>query len=192
MGCQQLYFWQDNLILRAHRGDSELGPYNLAVRCMSYGILLAVYASSAALPWLTREATAGRLAPAVRRLIPPLFAPAALAVGLAWPWAADILGIFGTEFRVAAPSLRWLLLAVLCVYVGAPCLTGVVALGKSGSVLAIAATALATNLALNLAWVPAQGAVGAARATCLTEATVAALAAIVVMRSSSPWSRPAR
>lgn len=185
--CQQLYFWQDNLILRANQGDTELGPYNLAVRCMSYAILLSVYASSAALPWLTRQAAQGRLPQAVGRLVPPLLTPAALGVALAWPWAEEILGLFGEQFRVAAPSLRWLLLAALCVYVGAPCLTGVVAMGRSGMVLAIAGAALLFNLVLNLAWVPAEGALGAARATCLTEAAVAALASFVVMGSPSSW-----
>ena len=189
--CQQLYFWQDNLVLRAYHGDSELGPYNLAVRCMSYGILLAVYASAAALPWLTRQASHGGVLQALRRLIPPLFIPAGIAVALAWPWTESILAVFGADFRVAGPSLRWLLLAILCVSVGAPCLTGVVAMGHSNAVLGIAVSALVVNLAFNLLWVPSHGALGAARATCLTELVVALLSlATVLIRSRSKPAVP--
>lgn len=194
--CQQLYFWQDNFFLRSYWDDATLGPYNLAVRCMSYGILLAVYASSAAMPWLTREQHAGHLGDALARIAIPLLALAAFCVGLAWPHTESILGLFGEDFRVAGPSLRWLLLAALTVYLGAPWLTGVVALGRGRSVLGIAALALLVNLVGNLAWVPTEAGLGAARATFLTELSVALMACwelrragISVLGRSQPLAR---
>lgn len=181
--CQQMYFYIDNLFVRALEGQAAVGHYNLAVRFLSYGIMLAVFATLAALPWFTREHKEGRLGPAVARLAQPLFALAGLATGLATPWSADLLALFGEEFRVAASSLNWLLLACLAVYVGAAFLTAVVAMGRTRAVLVIAASGLALNLAGNAWLVPRLGIEGAAIATLATEVLVAVSAAIVLLRA---------
>lgn len=183
--CQQAYFWIDNLFVRPLAGDVELGRYNLVVRLMSFGIMAAVYATLAALPWLTREQRAGRLGPASARLAQPMLALAGLATGLAWPWCEWILSFFGEgdAFVPAAPSLRWLLLATLVVYVGAVLVTGVVAVGRPRAVLAISATGLAVNVVGNALLVPGMGSEGAAIATLATELAVALSAAVVLARA---------
>ncbi|MCP3914610.1 MAG: oligosaccharide flippase family protein [bacterium] len=181
--CQQAYFYIDNLFVRAIEGEELVGHYNLAVRVMSYGIMLAVYAPLAALPWLTREYAAGRLGPAVTRLAQPMFALAGLGTGLLWRFCEPLLGLFGENFVDAGPSLRWLLGATLGVYVGASLLTGVVAAGRGSSVLGISACALALNLAGNTWLVPRHGIEGAAIATFATEIFVAASAALVLTRA---------
>jgi len=181
--CQHLYFYVDNLFVRWIEGEEALGHYNLAVRVMSYGIMLAVYAPLAALPWLTREHAAGRLGPSVTRLAQPMFALAGLGTGLVWRYCEPLLGLFGDGFVVAGPSLRWLLCATLAVYVGAALLTGVVAAGRGTSVLWISLAALALNLAGNAWLVPARGIEGAAMATFATEVMVAVLAAVVLVRN---------
>jgi len=178
--CQQTYFYVDNLFIRAIVGEAELGPYNVAVRVMSYGIMIAVYASLAALPWLTREHAAGRLAAATEHLVQPLVALAALGVGLLWPWCEELLALFGAEFAAAAGSLRFLLCAALAVYVGAGAMSAIVAAGRSRTLLWIAVLGLAVNLAGNAWLVPRQGARGAAVATLATEVTVALAGALVV------------
>lgn len=188
--CQQTYFYVDNLFVRAMVGEEALGHYNVAVRFMSYGIMVAVFAPLAALPWLTREHERGALGGAVERLTQPLFALAGLGIGLLWPWSARLLGLFGAGFVEAAPSLHWLLLACLTVYLGASFLTGVVATGRSHAVLWIAVAGLATNLAGNAWLVPRRGSTGAAIATLATEICVAAAAGFVLARGgSSPFSR---
>jgi len=181
--CQQTYFYVDNLFVRALEGQATLGYYNVAVRIMSYGIMVAVFASLAALPWLTRERDAGRLGAAAGRLARPMFALAGLGTGLLWPWCEELLALFGPGFSSAGPSLRWLLLATLAVYVGAVLLTAVVASGRSGAVLKIALAGLAVNLAGNALLVPNLGMEGAAMATFATELTVAFAAAATLRRA---------
>jgi O-antigen/teichoic acid export membrane protein len=183
--CQQTYFYVDNVFVRALEGEEALGHYNVAVRIMSWSIMAAVYASLAALPWLTRAHRAGGLGPALARLAQPTFALAGLGTGLLWPFAGSLLGLFGADFASAAPALRWLLLAALTVDVGAALLTGVVAAGRSRAVLAIAALGLGVNLAGNALLVPRSGISGAALATFATEATVAFGALVVLARAGS-------
>lgn len=171
--CQQAYFYVDNLFVRAIEGEEPLGHYNVGVRVMSYAIMVAVYASMAALPWFAREHAAGRLGPAVARLARPLFALAGLGAGLCFPWTRELLGLFGPGFEQAAASLQWLLGAATVVYVGSALLTAVIATGGTRAVLAVAATGLGVNLVGNALLVPRLGIDGAALATFVTEAAVA-------------------
>jgi len=191
--CQQTYFYVDNLFIRALVGSEQLGYYNVAVRFMSYAIMVAVYAPLAALPWLTREHAAGRLAPASARLAQPLFALAGLIAGLMWEWCDELLALFGSEFVAATTSLRYLSLASLTVYAGASLLTSVVAAGRSNAVLWVALTGLAVNLVGNALLVPRLGIEGAALATWATEGSVVLGAAFALARanvaltSAYPW-----
>ncbi|MDA1267093.1 MAG: MATE family efflux transporter, partial [Planctomycetota bacterium] len=182
--CQQLYFWIDNLFVRAWNGEAWLGRYNLAVRVMSFGIMAGVYASLAALPWLTRQHMQGRLAAALVRLTQPVLAVAGLGAGLLWPYAADVLELIGGDphFGLAEHALHWLLLATASVYLGAPLLGGVVATGASRAVLAISVCALVVNLVGNTWLVPTHGIEGAAIATFATEVMVAAGALVALAR----------
>lgn len=181
--CQQAYFYVDNLFVRAICGDKPLGQYNIGVRVMSYSIMVALYATQAAMPWLAREHRKGELAAAVARLTQPLFALAGLGAGLLWPWSAEVLALFKPEFASAGASLRWLLFATATIYAGAGLMTALVAAGKTRSILAIAALGLATNLVANTFLVPSLGIEGAGIATFLTEAVVALSAAIALARA---------
>jgi O-antigen/teichoic acid export membrane protein len=180
--CQQGYFYVDNLFVRPICGDEELGRYNTGVRVMSYGIMVAIYATQAALPWFARAHQRGELVEAVLRITRPLFAAGAFALGLAWPWAGEILAIFKPDFASAAPSLRWLLGATAMVYLGAGLMTGLVAAGARRAIFVIAALALAVNLAANGVLVPRLGIEGAAIATFATELFVAACATVALAR----------
>ncbi|MBL8861586.1 MAG: oligosaccharide flippase family protein [Planctomycetes bacterium] len=182
---QQAYFYADNLFIRALRGTAELGAYNLGVRILSMAIMVALYASQAALPWLAREHAVGRLGAAAARLGQPLFAAAGLAAGLAAPFAGSILGIFGEHARVAGPSLAWLCGAVAVIHAGAVLTTALVAAGRARSMLWIAASALALNLLGNALLVPPFGIEGAAAATLATELLVALLAALALRRAQA-------
>lgn len=193
--CQQTYFYVDNLFIRAQLGETPLGHYNIAMRVMSYAIMVAVFAPLAALPWLTREAGKGQLGRALTDLSQPLFALAGLGTGLVWPFCEPLLALFGDDFVAAAPSLRWLLFACAAVYLGAPWLTGVVASGRSASVLAVALVGLAFNLVANSLWIPRHGIEGAAAATFGTEIVVAAGALFSLARAGAalplhrrPWA----
>ncbi|MDP6838024.1 MAG: oligosaccharide flippase family protein [Planctomycetota bacterium] len=180
--CQQTYFYIDNLFVRALVGEAAVGHYNIAVRLMSWAIMVAVFATLAALPWLTREHRAGRLGVATARLAQPLFAVAGLATGIAMVFRTEVLALFGPEFPSAAGALAWLLPASALVYAGSALLTAVVATGQTKAVLAIAASALLVNLAGNALLVPDQGITGAALATCATELVVVLGAALALKR----------
>jgi O-antigen/teichoic acid export membrane protein len=169
---QQAYFWADNVFVRTIRGEEELGRYNVGVRVMAMTIMVALFASQAALPWLAREHAAGRLSQAVAKLSQPLFALACVGAGALWPWTERILAIFGREFSSAGGSLRWLLGATAIIYAGSGLMTALVAAGRMRSILAIAAVGLAANLVANTLLVPTMGIDGAGAATLATEAVV--------------------
>jgi O-antigen/teichoic acid export membrane protein len=179
---QQAYFWADNVFVRAICGAQPLGGYNVGVRVMSMSIMVALYASQAALPWLAREHAAGRLSEAVKKLSQPLFALAGLGAGLLGPWAERVLSIFGKDYASAGASLRWLLGATAVIYAGSGLMTALVAAGRTRSILAIAAVGLAANLAANTLLVPTKGIEGAGIATLLTEAIVTLGATVALAR----------
>lgn len=189
--CQQAYFYVDNLFVLPICGAEETGRYNTGVRVMSYGIMVAIYATQVSLPWFARAHQRREMHHAVNRLVPPLFAAACAVLGLAWPWADEILALFHPSFASAAPSLRWLLLATAVVYAGSGLMTALVAAGARKSILVIAVVALALNLATNALLVPREGITGAGIATFATELCVVAGAAIALARvGASPFREP--
>lgn len=178
----QTYFYVDNVFIRELRGEDELGPYNIAVRVLSYCIMIAQYASLTLLPWLRRRHVDGQLGSALGRLGPPLFALAGLGAGLLFPWTRELLELFRPGFGIAATSLRWLLLAVVAIYAGSTLLTAVVALGLNRQRLWISSGGLALNIAANFWAVPKYGIAGAGATTFATELFVAIAAACVLAR----------
>lgn len=184
--AQQAYFYIDNLFVRHLSGEVELGHYNAGVRLLSFGIMIAQYASLAALPWFARRHAEGQLGPAVARLGQPLFFGAACLSGLVIPHASGLLAfIFGAPFASAGPSMAWLFGAMAVIYFGALHLTAVVASGRTAVVSAITFCALAMNIAGNAYLVPRLGIEGAAIATVATESLVAILAAIALARAGA-------
>jgi O-antigen/teichoic acid export membrane protein len=181
--CQQTYFYVDNLFIRLLIGDVEVGHYNVGMRMMSLAIMAGVYAALVSLPWFKSEYSAGALGPAVARLGQPMFAIAGLVLGLLTPWSAPLMRLFGEEFESASVSLRWLLGAAALVYVGAMFMTALVATGRTGLVLAVAAAGLLVNLAGNSWLVPIMGIDGAAISTFATEGIVVLGAALALLRT---------
>lgn len=182
--AQQAYFHVDNLFVRPLAGAEQLGLYNAGVRLMSFGIMVVQYAGLAALPWLARLHAEGRLAVGLARLGQPLFVLACAGAGLALPLADRVLALlFGPDFSAGGGALAWLLGALCMIYLGALHLTAVVAVGRTGAVLAITAVALAANLVGNAWAVPRFGIEGAAATTLLTEGLVAAGALVVLARA---------
>lgn len=189
--CAQTYFYVDNVFIRVWQGDEQLGYYNVAVRAMSWSIMIAIYVSSTALPWFRREHVAGRLGPAISRVTPPLFALASFGAGLAVPWTYELLELFQPGFGAASAALRWLLCASIAVYAGAMLLTAVVALGDNRAVLWISAVGLVLNVAANFVVIPRLGIEGAGLTTFATEMFVALAAAVTLWRRNvllgAPW-----
>ncbi len=181
--CAQTYFYVDNLFVRAMVGEEALGHYNVAVRFMSWTIMLAQYVTYTALPWLTQRHAAGALGPALGRLGPPLLALAGLACGLLVPWTSPLLEIFREGFGAAGPSLCWLFAATVAIYAGAMFATAVVATGNMVAMLWIAAAGVVLNALGNALAVPAMGIEGAGLVTFLTEVFVALASLAVLLRA---------
>ncbi len=178
----QTYFYVDNLFIRELRGEEELGPYNIAVRVLSYCIMIAQYASLTLLPWLRRQHLGREMGATLASVGPPLFALAGLGAGLLFPWTYELLELFRPGFGVAASSLKWLLGAVVAIYAGSTLLTAVVALGLNRARLWISAGGLALNVLANFWAVPRYGLAGAGATTFATELFVAISAACVLAR----------
>jgi O-antigen/teichoic acid export membrane protein len=188
----QAYFYLDNLFVRGICGEVETGRYNAAARIMTFLVMVAAHATTAALPWLTRRRSGGDLGAATDRLGLPLFSGACVVLGALWPWSDRILaGLFGEEFASAGDSLRWLLVGAAIIHAGAGWLTAVIASGAMRTVLAITATAVAVNLLGNAWLVPGRGIEGAAIATVGTELLVAGGALLALHRGGArPLARP--
>lgn len=181
--CQQLYFHVDNVFVRASEGDTVVGHYGVAVRIMSLAIMGGVFAATAAQPWLSRAHMRGHLLGATLRLTGLSALLGATVVGCAYPFRAEILGLFGEEFQTAERALGWLLAGGFAVHVGAPLLTAVVAAGRGRSVLVAAATGLTLNIAGNAWLVPTYGMEGAAIATFATESWIVAASLGALVRA---------
>jgi O-antigen/teichoic acid export membrane protein len=180
--CAQTYFYVDNLFVRAIEGPEAVGVYNIGVRILGFSIMVALFASMAALPWFTREHAEQRLGEAIARLAQPLFALAGLGAGVLFPWCEELLGLFGPDFVAGGPSLRWLLSAVCVIYLGAALMTAVVSTGRTRSMLTITSSGLLLNLVGNALLVPRLGIEGAAIATLATEAAVVIGATLALAR----------
>ena len=184
--CQQTYHHTDIFLIRSFLGDEALGLYGIAFRFLSVGIMVALFATTAALPLLSRAHRAGTLAKEHARYARPLALGAGLACGLALPWCAEILGIFGQEFKDAAGAMRWMLLSCVAIHFGALQMTSLVACGRTQLVLRVAALALAVNLGLNIWLLPTHGIEGAAIARAGTELLVAGCARLALTRCGVP------
>lgn len=183
---QQAYFYIDNLFVRPLAGEELLGHYNAGVRLMSFSIMIAQYASLAALPWFARRWADGELGPALAKLGQPLFLGAAVVSGLAVPHAAWLLEtLFKPSFVDAATSLSLLLFAMAVIYFGSLHLTAVIATGRTRTASWITVGALGINVALNALLVPRHGIDGAALATVVTEGAVAVFAAVALWRAGA-------
>lgn len=184
--CAMLYFYVDGLFVRALEGDESLGLYNAAVRLFSFLIMAAQLASATALPVFVREHAGGDLARRLADLGQPLFLAACLGCGLGVPFTAPLLELaFGDEFGAAGPSLAWLLGAAAVVHAGAVFVTSLIAVGAVRAFLAIAASGLVLNVALNAWLVPARSIEGAAIATLATEAWVLVLSVLCLARAGA-------
>lgn len=183
---QQAYFYVDNLFVRPVAGEELLGHYNAGVRLMSFSIMIAQYASLAALPWFARRFAAGDLGASLARLGQPLFLGAAVVSGAAVPHAEWLLTqLFRPSFADAARSLALLLFAMAIIYFGALHLTAVIATGRTAAASRITVAALALNVLGNALLVPRYGIDGAAAATVFTEGAVAVFAAFALHRAGA-------
>lgn len=190
---QALYFHADVFIVRAIRGETELGIYSAAYRPVNLLIAMAGMATAPLLPVFTAVVSRSRsryrtlaLASSAQSLAIGLAAAAAGAV-----LAPDALGVlYGGRYVDGAESatgaLRWLVLAFSAACLGAPALPALLAAGRERTLVKLGMAGLALNVAGNLALVPSCGFEAAAATTAATEALVAAGALRALRRPAGP------
>lgn len=112
------------------------------------------------------EETRRRLTPRVARAALWLSIPAAAAVAAAAPWV--IPALYGDAFRGSVLPLQVMLPGVVLWNVSRTLSSDLAGRGRPGVPSAIDAAGLLVNVALNLAWIPSMGIVGAALATTVS------------------------
>jgi|GEM_PF-3478884 len=185
--------WLDVLLVGVFRDPREVGIYGSCARLATVVILVhesvgPVFAARLSQLHAERDPAAiGRL----YRLTGRWSLWSALVIGwLLVLWRREILGLFGGEFVEGARVLGVLVLGRVLLASSGMCARLLALTGRQRSNLRNAALMLVTNAALDVLWIPAHGALGAAAATCTSIALGKLLQVIEVWAFYRilPWS----
>lgn len=178
-----LFFQVDAVMLEAMRGPKEVGWYRAPVlilegltlvpRILGYALIptmAALHAASpAAVTELYRRGSKYLLLAGL-----PIGAFAVLAVG------PLIQLLFGSDYGPSVPAARILIATAAFMFLSNFGETTLACVNRWGAIVVVSTLCLALNVGLNLAWIPGQGYLGAARATLLTEGSYFALTALAL------------
>lgn len=163
-----LYMKLDLVMIAVLAGEREAGMYAAALRISEIGYVLPVALASSALPRLLKLKEAGGAAYA-RGAQAFYDINAAMAYAVVVPivlFAQTIIEIaYGAEYADAGPVLRWHACAAVFVFLGVARSQLWVSEGRYALGLCTTLAGAACNVGLNLWWIPAHGALGAAWAT---------------------------
>lgn len=175
----------DFIMLERMASIESVGLYGAAYRVTSMLEKFPLFVMSTLYPIMSRLAVDDRLrlrqvyTRALWRFAAIGIILAALVAAVA-PWL--LATVFGEPYRAAAPALRWLVVASICLYLA---MTGgnlLIASGRAtDNVIALAAGA-AANVGLNFLLIPTRGIAGAALATAVSFAIVLVITIVAVER----------
>jgi O-antigen/teichoic acid export membrane protein len=187
-----LLFRVDAVILSVMASTAAVGRYGAAYRIFesTWFVTVALFGAFSAMFTYLDHTTEPTLHSVLERAMKVSFVtlvPCAVAFGLCAPQIVD--AVFGDDLAGAVAPLRILAPAVVLLGVGAMGTTFLMARRRARPVLWISLAAVALNVALNVALIPALGARGSAIAMLVTEAGIAAVALRVVHREMGglPW-----
>ena len=166
-----MLFRIDIVMLSVMKGDVETGLYGAAYRIMESLLFISTAVNSASLPAMSRvlAATPAEIEGIFQRSFRWLvWLGLPMAVGLTLV-AEPIMGLFGAQFKGAAPCLQVLAWALLLMFVNRFTGTLLTAAGWQRLLVKICAVALVANVLLNLLLIPKFGRMGAAWVTLLCE-----------------------
>lgn len=179
--AQTAYFHVDVLIVRALRGEAELGAYAAAFRPVNILLMLPSLLLTPVLPVLARRVGEGpdAFARDVRGATVLFGGIGAAAAALGAVLAPDLLTVlYGDTYAAgdlsAVDALRWMCAALFVVFLGAPVVVGLLAAGRERDLLRVSLWGLAVNVVANAILVPRFGFTAAALTTLLTEGVVVA------------------
>jgi len=167
-----IYMKSDQVMLEWLRGSEDVGQYSVAVRVAESLYFLPVVLASTFMPRIARGTGLFQTDAALRRLYQSAWL---LGIGMA---ATTILilpalipWIFGNQFRPAQEVLAWLGPAAFAVSTGCASGTWLNSHNRTALIAIRSIIGAATNIALNIALIPEQGASGAAIATSISQIT---------------------
>jgi O-antigen/teichoic acid export membrane protein len=184
-----LYLRVDVLLLGWLADSAAVGRYFTAARVLEASYGLPHLLMLAMLPRLVRAAA---FAPLFRRaalVFLGLGTAAAAALTVVAPWLLPRL--YPEEGAAIAGLVVALAPAAIAVFLGFLATQSLAVLGRARTWLGLALAGLVLNLALDLALIPAYGALGAAWATVATELAVAVPAVVACLRAAAARSASA-
>jgi O-antigen/teichoic acid export membrane protein len=190
-----LSFRLDIVLLKGLRSDNEVGLYFAAFRVTEAMLVLPAVLTGALYPVLSRLDGAGdrasfsRACAEATRWLAVAGIGAALAVGGAAPLVIRLIA--GPGYEGAVEYLRWLLPSFVLICIQCVGLIALNAAGRQRSSAGVMLIAAVVKVGLNLALIPAYGALGACFGSVVTSAIITVHLAIIVRRSypAAAWLR---
>jgi O-antigen/teichoic acid export membrane protein len=178
-----LIFQVDALLLEHLRGPREVGYYRAPTQILEGLLLVPRVLGFALIPTMAAlyKTAPGAVTSLYRRgckylLLAglPIAAFGALTADRFIPW------LFGPSFEPSVVLTRWLLPAAAFMFLSNFAETALACVDRWRTIVIASSLALVLNVALNLAWIPHLGALGAARATLVTEAAYFAMTTLAM------------
>lgn len=167
----QVIFNADAFIIRALRGEDELGLYAAPYSIAGYTLILGGAVISAAYPRISAHShsslSVGTLVKDLSAVMGVLAVP--LSVGTILVADQLVVALFGEAYRKSGPTLAILMTLPLVGFLNMTVGQSLAARGLAGRVAMVALVMAATNVVLNLLLVPNFGGIGAAVVVGLTE-----------------------
>lgn len=190
-----LYFKLDVVMLSAMKGSEAVGWYSAAFRLLEGLVYLSAAFVATMFPVLSRLRTTSeeQLRSTTRRAVE-------VVVGIALPMAvalvvlaAPIIRIlYGDGYAASEPVLRWIGASLFFVFAGNFLASVLNAVDRQKACFWVTLAGVGLNVSLNLALIPRMAESGAAVATAVTQAVIAASLFILVQCTVRPGVDAAR
>jgi O-antigen/teichoic acid export membrane protein len=176
----------DIVLLKAFTDSESVGYYGFAYRVVDLAFPLSFFFVGSVFPLLSsfhaenRHADFKRLYQRSHDVLS--FVGMGLVTAIILFASPMVRLIGGAEYGAAVTSMQVLSMAVVLIWLSNLMDHGLIAIGKQGVLLGIAAGGLVVNISVNLVLIPIYGKEGAAAATVITEAAVLLPALVILSR----------
>jgi O-antigen/teichoic acid export membrane protein len=183
----------DKVLLAVFRPEEEVGLYNAAFRISRQANLLLPALTGSLAPWVAPLLAEGRereLHDLYRRTTQWTLAAGLPVFAMLVLFAPQFLSVFGPSFAGGGPLLIVLALGQLVIAVAGSAAMVLQLSGRENLELRNGAMALGLNVAMNVALIPAHGAMGAAAATAVSLSFLSVIRVVQVRKTlgAFPWS----
>lgn len=178
-------FRLDAVLLGVLKGDAAVGAYAVAYRLFETTLFLTFSVQGATFPVMVAAEDNATVAREAGRGLAVAGSVYAMFFAVCLCDAPGVIRLlFGPAYtHVSAGALRWLAAAPLCYLAGALSTSALQAVRRRPMILASSVVALVVNIALNLILIPRMSGTGAALATTVSYAVLAAVALVGLARA---------